>query len=100
MDRRVVHGPAIYYGVRATHNIRWWSDRSLAEFIVSVYEWNGCKSLSLLVHEVPHWSLQVDFVVNPIGSYNVDVVHSRSAEITAAYVSVCHTISHDYQILY
>ncbi|OAX33670.1 MFS general substrate transporter [Rhizopogon vinicolor AM-OR11-026] len=29
----------------------------------------------------------VDFVLNPIGSYNVDVVHSRSAEITAAYAA-------------
>jgi len=26
-------------------------------------------------------------VINPIGSYNVDVVHSRSAEITAAYMA-------------
>ncbi|KAG1768300.1 major facilitator superfamily domain-containing protein [Suillus occidentalis] len=31
--------------------------------------------------------LGVDFVVNPIGSYNVDVVHSRSAEATAAYLA-------------
>ncbi|KAG2739413.1 MFS general substrate transporter [Suillus brevipes Sb2] len=31
--------------------------------------------------------LGVDFVVNPIGSYNVDVVHSRSAEVTAAYMA-------------
>jgi hypothetical protein len=49
---------------------------------------------SLLVHEVTHWSLQVDCVMNPVGSYNVDVVHSRSAEITAAHASVsiqCHT---------
>ncbi|KAG1834358.1 major facilitator superfamily domain-containing protein [Suillus subalutaceus] len=30
----------------------------------------------------------VVFVLNPIGSYNVDVVHSRSAEITAANVGV------------
>ncbi|KAG0701562.1 major facilitator superfamily domain-containing protein [Suillus ampliporus] len=30
----------------------------------------------------------VDFVMNPIGSYNVDVVHSRSAEITAASVGI------------
>ncbi|KAG1731239.1 major facilitator superfamily domain-containing protein [Suillus paluster] len=30
----------------------------------------------------------VDFVLNPIGSYNVDVVHSRSAEITAASVAI------------
>ncbi|KAG2148788.1 major facilitator superfamily domain-containing protein [Suillus clintonianus] len=30
----------------------------------------------------------VNFVMNPIGSYNVDVVHSRSAEITAANVGV------------
>ena len=44
--------------------------------------------LCLLVQEVTHWFLQVDFVMNPIGSYNVDVVHSRSAEITAAYASV------------
>ncbi|KAJ8588637.1 MFS general substrate transporter [Rhizopogon salebrosus TDB-379] len=29
----------------------------------------------------------VDFVMNPIGSYNVDVVHSRSAEVTAAYAA-------------
>jgi MFS family permease len=29
----------------------------------------------------------VDFVMNPIGSYNVDVVHSRSAEVTAAYMA-------------
>ncbi|KAG1778315.1 major facilitator superfamily domain-containing protein [Suillus placidus] len=29
----------------------------------------------------------VDFVMNPIGSYNVDVVHSRSTEITAAYMA-------------
>ncbi|KAG1749487.1 MFS general substrate transporter [Suillus lakei] len=29
----------------------------------------------------------VDFVVNPIGSYNVDVVHSRSAEVIAAYTA-------------
>jgi hypothetical protein len=35
-------------------------------------------------------------VVNPIGSYNVDVVHSRSAEVTAAYMSVS-TILRDYQ---
>jgi hypothetical protein len=31
---------------------------------------------------------QVDFVLNPIGIYYVDVMQSRSAEITAAYVSV------------
>ncbi|KIK37207.1 hypothetical protein CY34DRAFT_810556, partial [Suillus luteus UH-Slu-Lm8-n1] len=30
----------------------------------------------------------VDFVVNPIGSYNVDVVRSRSAEVTAASAAV------------
>ncbi|KAG0701554.1 major facilitator superfamily domain-containing protein [Suillus ampliporus] len=30
----------------------------------------------------------VDFVVNPIGSYNVDVVHSRSTEITAASIAI------------
>lgn len=30
----------------------------------------------------------VVFVLNPIGSYNVDVVHTQSAEITAANVSV------------
>ncbi|KAG1731238.1 major facilitator superfamily domain-containing protein [Suillus paluster] len=30
----------------------------------------------------------VDFVMNPIGSYNVDVVHSRSAEITAATAAI------------
>ncbi|KAG1749493.1 MFS general substrate transporter [Suillus lakei] len=30
----------------------------------------------------------VVFVLNPIGSYNVDVVHSQSAEITAANVGV------------
>ncbi|KAG2744393.1 MFS general substrate transporter [Suillus brevipes Sb2] len=30
----------------------------------------------------------VDFVVNPIGSYNVDVVRSRSAEATAASAAV------------
>ncbi|KAG1884734.1 major facilitator superfamily domain-containing protein [Suillus subluteus] len=30
----------------------------------------------------------VDFVFNPIGSYNVDVAHSRSAEATAASASV------------
>ncbi|KAG1862640.1 major facilitator superfamily domain-containing protein [Suillus subluteus] len=29
----------------------------------------------------------VDFVVNPIGSYNVDVVHSRSAEVIAAHTA-------------
>ncbi|KAG1802562.1 MFS general substrate transporter [Suillus subaureus] len=29
----------------------------------------------------------VDFVVNPIGSYNVDVVHSRSAEAIAAHMA-------------
>ncbi|OAX33669.1 MFS general substrate transporter [Rhizopogon vinicolor AM-OR11-026] len=29
----------------------------------------------------------VDFVVAPVASYNVDVVHSRSAEITAAYAA-------------
>jgi len=88
VDRRVDHGPAIHCSVRANHNIYWRSDRSLAKFVVSLYEWNGCRSLSLLVHEVTHWFLQVDFVMNPVGSYNVDVVHSRSAEITAAYASV------------
>lgn len=30
----------------------------------------------------------VVFVLNPIGSYNVDVVHTQSAEITAANVCV------------
>ncbi|KAG2040370.1 major facilitator superfamily domain-containing protein [Suillus americanus] len=29
----------------------------------------------------------VDFVLNPIGSYNVDVVHSRSAEAIAAHMA-------------
>ena len=86
MDRRVVYGAAINGGVWVAHNICWRSDRSLAEFIVSLYGWNGCKPLPLLVHEVTHWFSQVNFVINPIGSYNVDVVHSRSAEITAAYM--------------
>jgi MFS family permease len=44
--------------------------------------------LCLLMHEVAHWILQVDFVMNPISSYHVDVVHSRSAEIIAACMSV------------
>jgi hypothetical protein len=94
VDRRVVHGAAIRCSVGANHNICGRSDRSLAEFDVSLYQWNGCRSSSLLVHEVTHWSLQVDCVMNPVGSYNVDVVHSRSAEITAAHASVsiqCHT---------
>ncbi|KAG2148777.1 major facilitator superfamily domain-containing protein [Suillus clintonianus] len=30
----------------------------------------------------------VDFVLNPIGSYNVDIVHSRSAEATAACMGI------------
>ncbi|KAG2363060.1 major facilitator superfamily domain-containing protein [Suillus spraguei] len=37
----------------------------------------------------------VDFVLNPIGSYNVDVVHSQSAQATAAHTSgeqVTHVI--------
>ncbi|KAG1718412.1 major facilitator superfamily domain-containing protein [Suillus lakei] len=29
----------------------------------------------------------IDLVLNPIASYNVDVVHSRSAEVTAAYLA-------------
>ena len=48
----------------------------------------GVSLPSLSVHEVTHRYLQVDFVVNPVASYNVDVVHSRSAEISAAYASV------------
>ncbi|KAG2360498.1 major facilitator superfamily domain-containing protein [Suillus spraguei] len=35
-----------------------------------------------------HCFLKVVFVLNPIGSYNVDVLHSKSAEITAANVGV------------
>ncbi|KAJ8588644.1 MFS general substrate transporter [Rhizopogon salebrosus TDB-379] len=43
--------------------------------------------LSLLVHEVTHW-FKVDFVMSPTSSYHVDVVHSRSAEITAVSAAV------------
>jgi len=35
-----------------------------------------------------YWILQVDFVLSPIASYNVDIMHSRSAEATAASASV------------
>jgi hypothetical protein len=59
------------------------------------FEWNGGRSLSLLVHEVTHW-FKVDFVMSPISSYHVDVVHSRSAEITAVSALV-FKILHTYQ---
>lgn len=29
--------------------------------------------------------IKVDMVLSPIASYNVDILHSRSAEITAAH---------------
>jgi hypothetical protein len=98
MDRRVIHGTTIRRGVRATHNVCWRSDRSFLKLVMSFFEWNGGRSLSLLVHEVTHW-FKVDFVMSPISSYHVDVVHSRSAEITAVSASV-FTILHAYQNLY
>ncbi|OJA16113.1 hypothetical protein AZE42_10420 [Rhizopogon vesiculosus] len=70
MDRKVVHGTTIHCDVRTSDNICWRSDWSLAEFIVSLYQWN------------------VLCMMSPIGSYNVDVAHSRSAEITAAYAVI------------
>jgi hypothetical protein len=88
MDRGVVHGADINWCVRAAHGVRWRSDRSLAQFVVSLYEWNGGGSLPFIVMKATQCFIQVDFVMNPIGSYNVDVVHSRSAEVTAAYASV------------
>ncbi|KAG1769032.1 major facilitator superfamily domain-containing protein [Suillus occidentalis] len=53
-------------------------NRSFVEFIVSFCQWNGAT----------YCFSKVVFVLNPIGSYNVDVVHTQSAEITAANVCV------------
>jgi len=99
VDRRVGHGTSLNCGVRATHNICWRSNRSLVESVLSLYKWSGSESLSLIVHEVIHWFIQVVSVLNPIGSYNIDVGRSRSAEVMAAHSSV-YKILCEYQTLY
>jgi hypothetical protein len=94
VDWRAGHDPLVYWGIGADHDVCWGPDWSLVEFTVSLYEWNGRKFSQLGSHhacKVVYWILQVDFVFNPIGSYNVDVAHSRSAEATAASASVFMT---------
>src|SRR5882757_3587106 len=54
MDRRVVPGAAIHWGVGTTHRVCRWSDRTHVEFVMSLYEWSGGMSLSLLMRGVTH----------------------------------------------
>jgi hypothetical protein len=41
VDRRVVHGPVVHWGVRADHDICWGTDRPCIESIVPFHKWIG-----------------------------------------------------------
>jgi MFS family permease len=41
VDRRAYHGPVIYWGIGADHDVDWGPDRSCAEYIVHLCEWSG-----------------------------------------------------------
>jgi hypothetical protein len=43
VDRGIVHGPVVYWGIGTDHDVCWRPGRSLVEFIVSLHEWNGRK---------------------------------------------------------
>jgi hypothetical protein len=47
VDRRVDHGPVIYWGIGADHDVDWGPDRSCAEYIMHLCEWSGGKSYQL-----------------------------------------------------